>query len=182
MYVLIEHFTSVLWTWEIKCPRFVASEREYAPTKYYWGIQVLIVFESYSRVYTGTTNILNRRSISSIALREYKEYGGNFLMSLYTRKYIHNNNWVKLPIDDEFVKRVEEIEKNWKTTHIWPISNIWVGTRNTHFGWHDRKWRRRIWRRKPIRWARRISCRRDFWRIRHGRGCTWRIPNTIKIW
>ena len=32
-------------------------------------------------------------------------------MLLYTRKYIHSNNWVELPIDDEVFNRVEELAK-----------------------------------------------------------------------
>ena len=32
-------------------------------------------------------------------------------MSLYSRKDIHINNWIELTIYNEFVKRVEEIEK-----------------------------------------------------------------------
>ena len=32
-------------------------------------------------------------------------------MLLYTRREIHSNDWLKLSIDDEVSKRVEELEK-----------------------------------------------------------------------
>ena len=32
-------------------------------------------------------------------------------MSLYTRENIYSNDWVKVTIDDEFLKRAEELEK-----------------------------------------------------------------------
>ena len=62
-------------------------------------------------VYTGTTNKLKRRIIPSFDLRESYEDGRQFFMSLYTRKDIHINDWVEFTIDNEVVKRVEELEK-----------------------------------------------------------------------
>ena len=32
-------------------------------------------------------------------------------MLVYTGKYIHSNDWAELPIDDEFVKSLEELAK-----------------------------------------------------------------------
>ena len=32
-------------------------------------------------------------------------------MLVYTRKEIHSDDWLELPIDDEVAKRVEELEK-----------------------------------------------------------------------
>ena len=66
-------------------------------------------FGSYDMFYTGTTNTLNRRSIPSIALREYNEDEVHFFMSLYTRKDILSDDWVELPIDHEVFKTVEEL-------------------------------------------------------------------------
>ena len=62
-------------------------------------------------VFTGTTSTSKKKSIPSIVLRESNEDGGQFFMLLYTGKEININDWVKLTIDDEFVKRVEELEK-----------------------------------------------------------------------
>ena len=71
----------------------------------------IIVFRSYFMVFTGTTSTSKKKSIPSIVLRESNEDGGQFFMLLYTGKEININDWVKLTIDDEFVKRVEELEK-----------------------------------------------------------------------
>ena len=71
----------------------------------------IIFFWSYAIVYTGTTTIINRRSIPIISLRESNEDVGHFFMSMYTVKYIHSNDWVESHIDDEVVKRVEELAK-----------------------------------------------------------------------
>ena len=69
----------------------------------------VMFFGSYDMFYTGTTNTLNRRSIPSIALREYNEDEVHFFMSLYTRKDILSDDWVELPIDHEVFKTVEEL-------------------------------------------------------------------------
>ena len=58
----------------------------------------IIFFGYYAMVYTGTTNTLNRRDFPSIYLRKSNEDVGHFLVSLYTRKYIHIDYWIKLPI------------------------------------------------------------------------------------
>ena len=63
-------------------------------------------------VYTGPTKKLKIRTTPSIVLGESNEYGGHFFMLLYTRKDIHRYDWVELTIDNEVVKRVEELEKN----------------------------------------------------------------------
>ena len=60
-------------------------------------------------VYTDKKNTLKISSIHIIALRESHKYGGHFFMSIYTRKEIHSNDWVELPIEYEVVKRVEEL-------------------------------------------------------------------------
>ena len=62
-------------------------------------------------VYTGTTNTLKIRSIPIIALRVHNEDRGHFFMSLYTSKDIHSNGWVESLIENEVVKRVEDLEK-----------------------------------------------------------------------
>ena len=57
-------------------------------------------------VYIGITNTLKRRSNPNIALGESIEDGGQLFMSLYTRKEVHSDYRVELPIYYEFVKRV----------------------------------------------------------------------------
>ena len=61
----------------------------------------IILFGSCDIVYTGTTYTLKRRSIPSIYFRESNENGGHFFMLLYTSKYIHRNDWVELPKDND---------------------------------------------------------------------------------
>ena len=69
----------------------------------------IIFFGSYIIVYIAKTNTLKIRSIPIIDLRESNEDEGHFFMSLYTGGNIHRNYWVKLSMDDDVVKRVEEI-------------------------------------------------------------------------
>ena len=71
----------------------------------------IIFFEYYAMLYTGTTNTSNIGSIPIFSLRGSNEYGGHLLMLMYTRKNIHSNNWVELPIGNEIVKMVKELEK-----------------------------------------------------------------------
>ena len=52
----------------------------------------ILFFGSYAMVYICTRDNINHSRIPSITLRESKEYGGNFFMSLYTVKEIHINN------------------------------------------------------------------------------------------
>ena len=71
---------------------------------------ILLVY--YAMAYAGTKNNMIRRSIPGIVLRESNKDGVNLFMSLYTGKQIHRYDWMELQIDDEVVKRVEEIAKN----------------------------------------------------------------------
>ena len=77
-----------------------------------------IFFKSYSMLYIGTANTLNRRIISSIALSASNEYGGHFFMSQYTGIDIHSNYFVELPIDNKVVKGGRGTIKTLETTHL----------------------------------------------------------------
>jgi hypothetical protein len=68
-----------------------------------------IVHGSYAMVYVGTKNNMDRRSVPAIALSPSNMHGGHYFMSLYTRKRLHSYEWDELPIDDEVIKRVEEL-------------------------------------------------------------------------
>ena len=68
-----------------------------------------IAFGSYAMVYTKTTNTMKHRSVPGIALEQCNDHGGYYFMSLFTGKRITSNNWDELPINEEAIKRVEDI-------------------------------------------------------------------------
>ena len=81
-----------------------------------------IFFRSYAMVCTDTTKTLKIRRTPSIALNKYNEGGGQLFMLLYTEKENHRNDWVELSIDDEVMKREDELEK--KLINNPPLTNI----------------------------------------------------------
>ena len=70
-----------------------------------------IKFGSNSMVYTGTTNYMKRRSISAIALNKSNEHGGHYFMILYTLKRLHIYQCTYLPIDDDVIAQVRDLDK-----------------------------------------------------------------------
>ena len=71
----------------------------------------IFYFVSYAMLFTEKTKTLKRIRIPNIVLKESNEDGWHFFMYLYTGKEIHSNDWVESPVDDEVVKRVEELAK-----------------------------------------------------------------------
>ena len=66
-------------------------------------------------------------------------------------------------------KKGRKASQNWKTDHFWPISNIWMGTRNTNHGQHDRKWVHKT------KWI-------NLWKWNHGRYCWGNYRRRRHIW
>ena len=73
------------------------------------------------------------------------------------------------------------IEKG-KKSHFWPISNVWMDTRNTHHGKYDRKLV------QVIKWAKfwkqdhKRYCWRSYRRIINRQKPIWRFLDIIWIW
>lgn len=70
-----------------------------------------IVFGSYAMVHLGTNNTMKPRSVPGIALGPSNEWGGQFFMSLFSGKRLHSYKYTELPIDDEVIRRVDELAK-----------------------------------------------------------------------
>ena len=71
--------------------------------------QKRIEFGEYALVYVGTSNDMKKRSVPSISLTSSNDFGGYYFMSLYTGKKLHSYVWTELPIDNDVIKRVEEL-------------------------------------------------------------------------
>ena len=68
-------------------------------------------------VYTGTSNIMEGRAVSAIALRESNLNGGFYFMSLETDQRIHANKWTELHITDIVVHKVHQLAEIEGTNH-----------------------------------------------------------------
>ena len=66
-------------------------------------------FGQYCQVYNGTDSMMKLRSVGAIALRPHNNRGSYSFMSLNTGKKIHSNQWTELAINEEVIKRVEEL-------------------------------------------------------------------------
>ena len=62
--------------------------------------------------------------VGAIALRPEKERGGYYFMSLSTRKQLHGLIWTELPINDQVIHRVNDLntkDKHTEMTKGYPI-------------------------------------------------------------
>ena len=67
--------------------------------------QERIVFGSYDLVYTSTSNYMNIRIISSIALNKLNNNVVHYFMRLYTGSILQGYWWTELYIDKDVVKK-----------------------------------------------------------------------------
>ena len=78
-----------------------------------------ITFGSYAQVYIGTKKITKKRTVGAIEICLEKEWGGHYFMSLETGKQLHTYIWTYIPISEQVIQRVDEIdtkEKHLDTT------------------------------------------------------------------
>ena len=73
-----------------------------------------IEFGAYTMVYMGTKGNMKKRSVPAIALKASNEEGEYFLMSLYTGKRLHSYIWEEIPIDQDTIDRVDQLEREEK--------------------------------------------------------------------
>ena len=71
--------------------------------------QANIKFGAYVQVYIHTTNITKQSMVGSIARRPEKKRGGYYFMYLATRKHPQTFIWKKLPINDQVMQRVNDL-------------------------------------------------------------------------
>ena len=69
-----------------------------------------IAFGAYSNFYIGTTNSTKHITLGEIALRPENERGGYYFISLSTGKQLHACIWTELPINDQVISRVNNLE------------------------------------------------------------------------
>ena len=69
-----------------------------------------ITFGAYVQVYIGITNSTKQRTIGAIALRPENERGGYYFMSLATGKQLHDFIWTELPINDQVISRINDLD------------------------------------------------------------------------
>ena len=65
---------------------------------------------SYALVFVRTKNNMKSRSVPGIALKPSNDWGGHYFLSRISGKRIHGYSWRELPIDDDVVKRVHELQ------------------------------------------------------------------------
>ena len=79
-----------------------------SPNPYYNKLK--ITFGAYEQVYIGTTNSTKQRMVGVISLRPSNERGGYYFMSLVIIKQLHAFIWTKLPINYQFIYRVNNLD------------------------------------------------------------------------
>ena len=69
-----------------------------------------IKFGAYVQVYIGITNNKKQRTIGAIVLRPGNVRGGYYFMSLATGKQLHDFIWTELPINDQVISRINDLD------------------------------------------------------------------------
>ena len=67
-------------------------------------------YGAHAQVWIGTKNNMTERTVPRIALRVSNIKGGMCFVSLHSGKRTNSNAWEELPISEEVVDRVEELE------------------------------------------------------------------------
>ena len=76
--------------------------------------KIRIKLGPYSKVYIGTSNSTNQIILGDIALRQENKKDKNYIMSLDTGKQIYSHIWTELPMNENVIHRVYDLDAKGK--------------------------------------------------------------------
>ena len=86
--------------------------------------KIRITLGAYAQASIGTIKSITQSTVGEISLRPENERGGHYFMSLDIGKNIHTYIWIELPINEEVIHRVGDLDtkgNQQEMTKVYPI-------------------------------------------------------------